>query len=155
VATAVDQGKHRGRGAPLTLGSRQFAILAASLLMVFTTTGILTYPSLYTRYIQEFGIKHFEVQYGFRTGAVAVQSSASPMDSAWGVVWVAPDGLFAQLGVRAGDIPFAYHGGVKDMYVALQQASSGEASSFEVYNSGDAHLGRRALRRVNLPPVTK
>ncbi len=100
-------------------------------------------------------IKPFEVQHGFRAGPLAGGSHTSPTDSTWGAVWVASDGLFAQLGVRAGDIPIEYHGGVADTDAALEQASSGQPSSFQVYNSGDAQLGHKALRRVTLPPVKK
>jgi hypothetical protein len=136
---------------PFTAGSRQYAILAVGVLFALIVTGIVLYPDLYVRYIQEFGIKRFEAQYGFRTGQVAVRSSAPESQLVWGIVWVVPGGVFSRLGLRDGDIPFAYHGGMTDMYGALQQASSGEVSSFQVYNAADAHLGAAALRRINLP----
>lgn len=153
--TAADQTNARRRLVPLTLGIGQLAIMVVSLVVVSAVAGIVAYPAVYVRYIQDYGLKPFEARYGFRTGAVAPILSASQVESTWGVVWVEPDGLFAQLGVRTGDIPFDYHGGPIAMYGALRLASSGEASAFQVYNSNDAHLGHSALRWVNLPPLTK
>jgi len=153
--TAADQKNAPRRLVPLTLGSGQLAIMVVSLVVVIAVAGIVAYPAVYVRYIQDYGLKPFEARYGFRTGAVAPILSASEVESAWGVVWVEPNGLFAQVGVRTGDIPFDYHGGVIAMYEALRRASSGEASAFQVYNSNDSHFGHSALRLVNLPPLTK
>jgi hypothetical protein len=52
--------------------------------------------------------------------------------------------------INEGDPP-----GVTDMYAALQQASSGEATSLQVFNAADAHLGAAALRPIDLPAATR
>ena len=153
--TTADQKNAHRRPLPLTLGTGQLAIMVVGLVVVIAVAGIVAYPAVNVRYIQDYGLKPFEARYGFRTGAVAPILSASQVESTWGVVWVEPNGLFAQVGVRTGDVPFDYHGGVIAMFEALRRASSGEASAFQVYNSNDAHLGHSALRWVNLPPLTK
>jgi hypothetical protein len=139
----------------VTVTWRHFAVVAVGLVVVMVVAGILLYPTLYVQYIQEFGIKRFEGQYGFRSGLVLVQSSTSQPERTWGIVSVVPGGTFSRLGVRDGDIPFEYHGGVTDMYAALQQASSRDATSFQVFNAADAHLGAAALRRINLPAAKR
>jgi hypothetical protein len=121
------------------------------MVLVLALTGVVLYPALHVRYIQEFGIKPFETQYGFRTGVVSLQLSAGQPVSAWGIVWVAPDGPLARAGVRSGDIPSDNHGGLSVLYMALQQASSGRAATFHVHNAADAHLGAAAVRQVTLP----
>jgi len=139
----------------LRLGWAHFGVMAASVALVLGVGAVLLYPPLYLRYIQEFGIRQFETQYEFRSGDVLVTRIWQQPRTEWGIVWVAPEGAFSRLGVRAGDIPFEYHGGITDMYVALQQASDGEASSFQVSNAADANLGRKALRDIHLPPTVR
>jgi hypothetical protein len=137
----------------LALGWPQLAVVVAGVVLILVVAAVFAYPELYVRYIQTVGIREFESQYEFRSGDVLVKQVGQPTRTEWGIVWVAPAGTFARLGLRAGDIPFEYHGGVRDIYIALQQASEGKASSFQVYNSADAHLGRKALREINLPPI--
>lgn len=153
MSKRVEQNHPRTNTRLLTLGRRQLAVVAAGVSLVVVVAAVLLYPDLYIQYIRNFGIRQFEAQYAFRTGPVPVRSNSQQTETHWGIVWVAPEGAFARLGVRGGDIPFAYHGGVTDMYSALKRASLGGASSFQVYNAADAHLGRVALRDVNLPPA--
>ena len=135
----------------ITLGWQQNIVVLLGVLIVLLAMGIALYPSLQIQYIQEFGIRPFEAEYGFRTGDVLVRRDGASPETTWGIVWVAPDGKFSALGIRAGDVPFAYHGGVVDMYAALQIAAGGEPSSFEVFNAAEASQGRAALRTINVP----
>ncbi len=151
--TQVEDIRYRQGVLPLTLGMWQFAILAVCMVLVLALTGVVMYPALTVRYIQEDGVKSFESQFGFRTGLVDLQAPAAQPVSVWGIVWVAPDGSFARAGVRSGDIPSDDHGGVSALYDALQQASSGRAASFHVHNAADALLGAAAVRQVTLPPA--
>lgn len=150
-----EQSQARAKMKLLRLGWAQFGVMAAAVALVLVVGAVLLYPTLYLRCIQEFGIRQFETQYEFRSGDVLVTRIGQQPRTEWGIVWVAPASAFSRLGVRAGDIPFEYHGGIRDMYVALQQASEGEASSFQVYNAADAHLGRKALRDIHLPPTVR
>src|SRR5262245_18605587 len=144
------EGRRRAR--LLTLGWPQLSVILACVIVVFGVASILLYPQLNTQYIRDFGIRQFEAEYGFRTGEVRVPPNGPSSRLEWGILWVAPAGAFGRLGVRVGDIPFEYHSGVRDMYAALKLASKGEASRFQVYNAADAHLGRKALRNIDLPP---
>jgi hypothetical protein len=155
MSKRVGEKSLRTRIRLVTLGPAQLAVVTAGVFLVLTVAAVLVYPELYVQYIQRFGIREFEAHYGFRTGAVQVHFKDQQPETQWGIVWVAPDGAFARLGLRAADIPFAYHGGVTDMYGALKQASSGQPSSFQVYNASDAYLGRPALHDVNLPAVVQ
>jgi hypothetical protein len=151
--THVEDIRHRQRMLPLTLGMLQFAILTVCMVLALALTAVVLYPALHVRYIQEFGIKPFETKYVFRAGVVSLRASAGQPVSTWGIVWVAPDGPFARVGVRSGDVPSEAHGGLNALYVALQQASSGRAAVFHVRNAADAHLGAAAIRQVTLPPA--
>jgi len=154
MGTAHQHDRARRLPRLATFGWPQLAIVVSGVVLVLITILILVYPSLYVEYIKQFGIRQFEARYSFETGNVRVPAwSGQPAHTEWGIVSVAPDGAFNRLGVRSGDIPFAYHGGVADMYYALQWAAAGHASSFQVSNASDRHLGRAGLRDVNLPPV--
>lgn len=150
-----EQRYSRAKSRLLALGWPQLAVVVAGVVLVLGVAAVFAYPELYVRYIQTVGIREFEAQYEFRSGDVLVKPIGQQERTEWGIVWVAPAGTFARLGVRAGDIPFEYHGGVRDIYIALQQASEGKASSFQVYNAADAHLGWKALRDINLPPLVR
>ena len=153
----MPSAEHR-RGAPrlTTLGAPHLAVVGLSVLVLIVLLGIMIYPSLYDEYIKQMGIQQFESQYSFRTGVVTVPAYRDqPAHTEWGIVSVSPEGRFHRLGVRAGDILFAYHGGVADMYNALQHAAQCGSSSFEVSNAADKYLGRKGLRIVNLPPFAK
>jgi hypothetical protein len=155
ISNSEEQRYSRARPRLLALGWPQLAVVGAGVVLILGVAAVFAYPELYLRYIQTVGIREFEAQYEFRSGDVLVKQVGQQTRTEWGIVWVAPAGTFARLGVRAGDIPFEYHGGVRDIYAALQQASVGKASSFQVYNSADAHLGRKALRDIRLPPIVR
>jgi hypothetical protein len=134
----------------MKLSASHFALIIAGGLLIAVFVGVALLPSLHVRYIEAVAIQRFEADYGFRAGPVRVHRAGSS-ETVFGIVWVDPSGKFAKSGVRSGDVPFEYHGGSREMYYALEQASTGEASAFEVYNAAEADRGRPALRRVNLP----
>jgi hypothetical protein len=135
------------------LGTWQFVVMVAGLALVLTAAGLAVYPSAYRRYLQDFGIKKFETEFGFRTGLVGWQEPGKARELMWGVVAVTPNGAFARAGVRDGDIPLAFHDRVTELYATLEQVSSGQAASFEVLNSADAALGYTARRQIRLGPL--
>jgi len=157
IPASKSGGRSRARAGTtlLRLGWAQLGVMAAAVALIVAVAAVLLYPPLYLRYIQAIGIRQFETQYEFRSGDVLVTSTGQQPRTEWGIVWVAPAGAFNRLGVRGGDIPFEYHGGMRDMYVALEQASAGEASSFQVYNAADVHLGRKAVRDIHLPATVR
>jgi hypothetical protein len=121
--------------------------------LVLTAAALAVYPSAYQQYLQDVGMKKFETEFGFRTGLVEWQEAGKARELTWGVVAVAPNGAFALAGVRDGDIPLGFHNRVTELYVALEQASSGQVASFEVLNSADAALGYTARRQIRLGPL--
>lgn len=90
-------------GPRISLGMPQFALLVAGLASVLTVIAIVVYPSAYSQYVQDVGIKRFERQYGFRSGVVAWREPGRDRQSVWGIVSVTSDGAFARAGVREGD----------------------------------------------------
>jgi hypothetical protein len=116
------------------LGWTEFAVLAAILSVIAALSVMVLWPAVYANYIERFGIRRFESACGFRTGRVAVPELG---DHAWGVTWVAPDGECAALGLRAGDVPVEYHGGMFALYEALRAAEEGRAASIDVINVTD------------------
>jgi hypothetical protein len=155
IPNSEEQRYSRASPRLLALGWPQLAVVVAGVVLILGVAAVFAYPELYVRYIQMVGIREFEAQYEFRSGDVLVKQVGQQTRTEWGIVWVAPAGTFARLGVRPGDIPFEYHGGVRDMYFALQQASVGEASSFQVYTAADSHLEQKALREIHLPPAVR
>jgi hypothetical protein len=139
-------------GPKATLGSAQFVVLLTGLGLVLTVVAIAVYPDAYRQYVQDVGIKRFERQYGFRSGLVTWRKSGRDVESMWGIVSVTSDGAFARAGVRKGDVPWSAHDRVVELYSALEQASAGRATSLEMFNPADAHLGAGAHRTITLLP---
>ena len=135
----------------LLLGPTHFVVLVAGLTLVLTFVALAVYPTAYSEYVQDVGIKRFERQYGFRSGLVVWREPGQNQEWVWGIVSVTSDGVFARAGIRAGDIPVSEHDRAVDLYYALEEASSGRASSIEVINSADA-FGAGARRTVKLLP---
>lgn len=138
-------------GPRLSLGPSHFVVLVVALTLVLTVVAIVVYPTAYSEYVQDVGIKRFERQYGFKSGLVVWRAPGQTEESVWGIVSVTSDGAFARAGVRAGDIPVSQHDRAVDLYYALEEASSGRASSLEMIDSVDA-FGAGARRTITLSP---
>jgi hypothetical protein len=136
----------------VSLGSVQFVVLLTGLGLVLTVVAIAVYPDAYRRYVQDVGIKRFEHQYGFRSGLVTWREPGQDVESVWGIVSVTSDGAFARAGVREGDVPWSPHDRVVELYSALERSSAGRATSIEMLNPVDAHLGAGAHRTITLLP---
>ena len=68
---------------------------------------------------------------------------------------VNPDGTFAQMGVRPGDMPFAFHGNdTAAMFHALMRGERGQIAEFDVVNAADWSAGhdKSAFRTIRVQP---
>jgi hypothetical protein len=133
----------------IPLGPTHFVVLLAGLTLVLTFVAIAVYPTAYSDYVQDVGIKRFERQYGFQSGLVVWGERGRNQQSVWGIISVTPDGAFARAGVRAGDIPVSQHYRDVALYYALEEASSGRPSSIEMINAADS-FGTGASRTIEL-----
>ncbi len=138
----------------VTLGFSQYAALCGALAATLVVAVLLGGFGFFGRgfydfYVERFALKHFEAEYGFETGVINVQG---PDGGLWGITHVASTGVFAKLGVEAGDIPFDHHGhGGAVMYDALLAASAGRHGSFEVINVREWPKPK-TLREIRVPP---
>lgn len=134
------------------LGWLQLAVVYAGVVAVVLVVGITFRGEWYDLYVSRVAIRDFENVYGFKTGTVTVHAGNLSYER-WGIVSVAADGEFAALGVRDGDLPFRLGGHSTSaivLYEALEDASTGRASWFEVINAADA--ARPVPRTINVPP---
>jgi hypothetical protein len=66
-----------------------------------------------------------------------------------GITAVKPNGRFDRLGIRAGDIPFEYHGrGAILLHSALQEASRGNGAEIDVWNMRAGAYSPTRLRHI-------
>ena len=135
----------------MTLGQSQFAVLIAGLATVFAVLIVVLAFDLNEMYAQV-AIREYEQQYGFRAGTVWVADEPGGSFETWGIVEVAPGGWFDRLGVKAGDVPFDYHGhGAMALQSALRRAGAGEPSEFDVANAADWTQAKTAIRTIRIP----
>lgn len=138
----------------IRLGWSQFAVLASGLGALLLVVWIAFMPQLEELYAREFLLPRIADRYGFQFGTVHVSRDGHSYVSP-GVVSVHPDGAFARMGVRPGDMPFAFHGnGAATMYHALMAGERGETAEFDVVNAADWSAGqdRSAFRTIRVQP---
>ena len=136
------------------LGSPHLALLGANLLALLAVVWIMDVYSWQEFYVREFAIHRFQDRYGFRAGQVSFRCGNTAFEST-GISAVTPDGEFARMGVRAGDVPFEYHGhGFMAMYDSLVATERGHFSAFSVVNGKtcDAAVSREEVRRIAVRP---
>jgi hypothetical protein len=95
----------------ICLGSAQLAVVVVGLATVAAVCSVLLQPAWAEFYLHEVTIPRLEQQYGFKVGNVPLKRSEG-MFHEWGIVSVNPAGPLAEIGVRAGDVPIAHHGGM-------------------------------------------
>jgi hypothetical protein len=136
----------------ITLGRSQFAVVVAGLVAIFAVLVVAFAFDLNDLYAR-LAIREYEQQYGFKAGTVRVVDEPAGNFETWGIVAVVAGGPFDRLGVRAGDVPFEYHGhGAMALQSALRGASAGEPSEFDVANAADWMEPRTAaIRTIRLP----
>jgi hypothetical protein len=72
-------------------------------------------------------------------------NEADESDTRYAIVEVTPGGVLAAAGVRSGDIPIDYHGGMEAFHAALCEASQGKSGRFVVVSREDGYGKRRAI----------
>jgi hypothetical protein len=134
--------------APLIrLSWRQFVVILAVAAALAMIIGMVLAPELQERHACH-ALKQFEREFGFESGTIVVSDSSGTY---WecGITAVQPNGRFDRLGVRAGDIPFEYHGrGAVLLHYELQEASRGHGSEIDVWNMRDGVYSPTRLRHV-------
>ena len=143
MTTTVAAIRHpgvRSAATPLvTLGPRQFVVLAVWLLLYALLYVILLAPFI-TRHLELKELQAHEHTFGFRLGLV---DEGQIRD--WHIVEVTPGGRFAQAGFRAGDFPTDHHGnGIGMLRRAIDEAASGRRACVMVWNE-DPFIGRREV----------
>jgi hypothetical protein len=130
------------------------AVVASGLGAVLLVVWIAFMPSIEEFYVREFLLPRIADRYGFQLGMVQVSRVGHSYESP-GIVNVRPDGAFARMGVRPGDMPFAFHGnGAATMYHALMAGERGQIAEFDVVNAADWSAGRdkSAFRTIRAQP---
>jgi len=153
MAGQLSTNAGRRQAAPLMrLSWHHFAVIVAVMTSLVAIFGILLAPDLADRYARH-AVKQFEREFGFETGIIPVADPTGTY-TAWGITAVAPGGRFEGLGIRAGDVPFAYHGYAATwLHGALREASQGKSAEIEVYNAREAAAGRAARRRIVITAI--
>ena len=145
TAAALRHPGVRSAAAPLvTLGPRQFAVLALSLLLYGLLYVILLAPFI-TRHLERIEIQAHERAFGFRLGLV---DEGQIQD--WHIVEVTPGGRFAQAGFHAGDFPTGQHGGIGMPRWAIDEAVNGRRGCLMVWNEAP-FIGRREVCLDGVP----
>jgi len=138
----------------IRLGWSQFAVVAGGLGGVLVVLWIAFMPNVEEFYTREFLVPRLADRYGFEFGTVQVTRDGHSYESP-GIVAVKPEGPFARMGVRSGDMPFAFHrNGTAAMYHALMAGERGTIGEFDVVNAADWSAGRdkSAFRTIRVQP---
>ncbi len=138
----------------IRLGWSQFTVVAGGLAGVLIVLWIAFMPNMEEFYTREFFVPRIADRYGFQFGMVHVTREGHSYESP-GIVTVQPEGAFARMGVRPGDMPFAFHGnGAATMYHALMEGERGRTAEFDVVNAEDWSAGRerQAFRTIRVEP---
>jgi hypothetical protein len=113
----------------VTLGPRQFAVLAVSLLLYGLLYAILLAPFI-TRHFARTEVQAHERAFGFRLGLI---DEGQIHD--WHIVEVTPGGRFARAGFRAGDVPSERDSnGLIGLAETLRAAETGRTACLTVWN---------------------
>jgi hypothetical protein len=121
----------------VTLGPRQFVVLAVWLLLYALLYAILLAPFI-TRHLARKDVQRYESTFGFRLGLV---DEGQIQD--WHIVEVRPGGRFARAGFHAGDVPTSRRGnGIEFLRWAIAEAARGRPACVEMWNEAPA-LARR------------
>jgi len=128
----------------IRLSWRDFVVIVAVATSLAAIFAVLLAPDLEDRYARR-AVKQFEPEFGFETGIITV-SDPTGKYATWGITAVTPGGRLDRLGLRAGDVPFDYHGRAATwLYDALREASQGKSAEIEVYNVHEVASARRRI----------
>ena len=114
----------------VTLGPRQFVVLAVWLLLYALLYAILLAPFI-TRHLARKDVQRYESTFGFRLGLV---DEGQIQD--WHIVEITPGGRLARAGFRAGDVPSERDSnGLIGLAATLRAAATGRTACLTVWNA--------------------
>jgi hypothetical protein len=88
----------------ITLSKTRFLYLSLALLIIVGLVVLVVSPASGGLWCRQFEMPAYEKRFGFKLGSLEVHDSQRSTYSAIGIVWVAPEGVFARAGVKAGDV---------------------------------------------------
>jgi hypothetical protein len=141
----------------IRLGWSQFTVVASGLGGILLVLWIAFMPNVEEFYAREFLLPQIADRYGFQFGRVQVSRDGQSYESP-GIVSVSPDRAAAGMGLRPGDMPFAFHGNrAATMHHALMLGERGQIAEFDVVNAADWSAGRdqAAFRTIRVQPQSR
>ena len=135
---------------PITLPRMPFLYTAAVLLVVLPVVSAVAFlPVLQNYWCAQFEIPKYEQEFGFTWGTLETTRPEGGRRATVGITSVRPNGVFAAVGIRAGDVPRMQHG-VSSFCAALEAASEGTPSSLSLLNVEDFRAGQDTRREITL-----
>ena len=128
----------------------RYVILLAGLGLVFLVGTLVAWPWPYGLAVEGLILPQYETRLGFHGGRVPVTTGGVSY-TIYALVTVEPGGIMARAGVRAGDIPVEYHGGLWAFYSAVQDRESGKQGHFDVLAQADWSDWSKRQRIVLVP----
>ncbi len=129
---------------------RAFGFTFAGCGLVLLIITIQMWPAIDAFTVERFFLPQYESILGFRGGRVSLRTAGESY-SMYALIEVEPGGVLSRAGARAGDVPFAPHGGVWSFYHAVRRVTSGEEARFEVIRRSNWWSGKR--RTIVLTPA--
>jgi hypothetical protein len=146
----------RRRSPTIKLGPPQLAVVLSGLLTVaFVQWALMPYDWA-DLYYRDVVIPRMQESHGFGWGAVTFECPGRSTYVSRGVVSVVPDGRFARLGIRPGDVPWGFHGyGYGILRGALEAADRGRFTDVDMINAHDCRSGGEGFRTISLHPKVR
>lgn len=120
-------------------------MLVCGLALIAVLGAIVIWPTLSREYLRRVAIPRHGESFGFTFGPIGDTTQRQ-----WGFTHVMPGGALERAGVRAGDVPFEYHGGEAALYTVLV-AGRGR---FLVVQGGVETPNQATVREIALGDVT-
>lgn len=125
----------------------RYIVLLAGIALIVPIALFSIWPWPYAYVVEQFILPQYEEVFGFKGGPLSVGDGGPTI---YGIVQVTPGGRLATAGVRPGDIPVEYHGGLWAFYGALRAAEAGRTGEFMVISESDWDNAWRARRPIAL-----
>ena len=133
---------------PVTLSRMPLLYTAAVLLVVLpVVSAVALLPVLQKYWCTQFEIPKYEEEFGFTWGTLDATGPDGRRTTTDGITSVRANGIFAAVGIRAGDVPRMQHG-VSSFCATLAAASEGSSSSLSLVNVDDFRAGQDTRREI-------
>ena len=131
----------------------RYAVVSTGLALLVITILFIVWPWPYAIVVRRILLPSYEQEFGFHGGMIRPPDSEY---SVYGIASVVPGGWLDRAGVKAGDIPVEYHGGMWSLYYALEEAAEGREAEFAVVSDiRDWQRDRQLARPITLVPKGK